>query len=69
MKKSDKIDYHQKTISELNTLLVSVRKKLVESRIKHGNGQLKDSSIFKKLKYEMALVLTIISQKQNEKNI
>jgi ribosomal protein L29 len=68
MKKSDKISYHQKTIAELEALFVSAQKKLIESRIKHSNGQLKDSSVFKKLKYEMALILTIISKKQNEKN-
>jgi len=66
MKKSDKMPYHQKSITELNQQLVSVRKQLIEARIKHGGGQLKDTSIFKKLKYQISLILTIIRQKQNE---
>jgi len=66
MKKSDKMPYHQKNIAELNQQLASIRKKLVEARIKHGGGQLKDTSIFKKLKYQISLILTIVRQKQND---
>jgi len=66
MKKSDKMPYHQKNIVELNQQLASVRKQLVEARIKHGGGQLKDTSVFKKLKYQISLILTIIKQKQND---
>jgi len=66
MKKSDKMPYHQKNIDELSQQLVSIRKKLVETRIKHSGGQLKDTSVFKKLKYQISLILTIIRQKQND---
>ena len=66
MKKSDKITYHQKTISELEKDLLSFQKQLIEARIKHSNGQLKDSSVLKKLKYQITLSLTLISQKKNE---
>jgi len=67
MKKTEKVNYQQKTVSELQVLLASAKKKMVESRIKHTGGQLKDSSIFKKIKYEIALILTLISQKKHEK--
>lgn len=66
MKKTDKIAYHQKSLSELNKNLVDISQQLVETKLKLATGQLKDTSQIKKLKYQIALIKTIISQK-NEK--
>ena len=66
MKKADKHAYHQKSIAELEKELFSIQKQLVETRIKHGAGQLKDSSLLKKSKYLTTLILTLITQKKNE---
>ena len=65
MKKSDKITYHQKSIAELRHQLASVRKQLIEARIKQSSGKLKDTSVLKKLKYQISLILTLLTHKQN----
>ena len=65
MKKTDKISYKQKSTEELQKLLIDLKKQLVETRIKHLTGNQKDTSVFKKIKYEIALILTII--KENDK--
>lgn len=66
MKKSDKITYQQKSISELKQQLSSVRRQLIEARIKQSSGKIKDTSALKKLKYQISLILTLITQKQND---
>ena len=66
MKKTDKIAYRQKTIIELRKTLVEARKKIVENKAKFAVGNLKDTSVFKKTKYEIALILTLIKEKENE---
>lgn len=65
MKKTDKISYRQKTKEELTNLLSDLKKKLVETRIKHLTGNQKDTSVFRKIKYEIAFISTII--KENDK--
>lgn len=66
MKKTDKINYRQKTKEELHQELTNLSKQLVENRAKHRLGNLKDTSVFKKLKYKVSLVKTILST--NQKN-
>ena len=67
MKKTDKIAYRQKTNQELIKNLSDLRKSLVEARVKYTTGNQKDTSVFKKIKYEISLILTILAQKSNEK--
>lgn len=67
MKKTDKISYRQKSIEELEKLLSDLKKKLVETKAKHAVGNQKDTSVFKKMGYEISLISTLISEKQNEK--
>lgn len=67
MKKTDKISYIQKSPEELKKDLVDLRKSLIESNAKYATGNQKDSSIFKKTKRQIALVLTLLSQNKNEK--
>lgn len=62
MKKTDKISYRQKSPSELTKLLSDLNKKLVETRIKHHTGNQKDTSLIRKIKYEIALVSTLITE-------
>ncbi len=66
MKKTDKIAYQQNSLEELNKRLVELRTQLVENKAKHATGNIKDTSVFKKTRYEIALISTIINQKQNE---
>jgi len=67
MKKTDKIAYRQKTTSELIKNLSDLRKNLVEVQAKYSTGNQKDTSVFKKIKYEIALISTILASKSNEK--
>ncbi len=67
MKKSDKISYHQKDIASLTKLISDLNQKLVESKAKQQLGGLKDTSVFKKIKYEIALVQSLISSKHDSK--
>ena len=66
MKKSVKITYQEKSVTELQKLLVDIQKKLVESKLQLSLGKIKDTSIFKKLKYEVTLIKTLINQKHND---
>lgn len=66
MKKTDKISYRQKSVEELNKTLFDNKKKLVETRAKLATGNQKDTSVFKKIKYEIALISTLIKEKSNE---
>jgi ribosomal protein L29 len=66
MKKTDKISYQQKPIEELQKELLNLSKQLVENRAKHRLGNLKDTSVFKKLKYQISLIKTVLSK--NQKN-
>ncbi|MDP4009836.1 MAG: 50S ribosomal protein L29 [Candidatus Shapirobacteria bacterium] len=67
MKKTDKISYRQKSVAELQKLLSNSKKNLVESRMKFHTGNQKDTSIFKKIKYEIVYILTLLKEKENEK--
>jgi ribosomal protein L29 len=62
MKKTDKIAYKQKTTAELHKLLADAKKKFVEAKSKQYLGNQKDTSIFKKIQSEIALILTLLNQ-------
>jgi len=62
MKKTDKISYRQKTPVELQKLLADLKKKLVENKAKLLTGNQKDTSVFKKFKYEISLIQTLIKE-------
>ena len=63
MKKNDKIALRQKSAEELNKVLVETNQKLAESKVKYTNGSLKDSSVFKKIRYQITLIKTLLNQK------
>lgn len=62
MKKTDKIAYSEKSPTELQKLLAESGKKLVETHAKLITGNLKDTSVFKKIKYEIAYISTLIKK-------
>ena len=62
MKKTDKIAYKQKSREELIKLLTDLKKKLIEAKSKQYLGNQKDTSVFKKIHSEFALVSTLINQ-------
>jgi ribosomal protein L29 len=62
MKKTDKIAYKQKTTAELHQLLAELKKKYIEAKSKQYLGNQKDTSVFKKIQSEIALILTLLNQ-------
>jgi len=62
MKKTDKMSYRQKSSQELVSALADLQKKLVETRLKHLTGNQKDTSVIRKIKYEIAYVSTLITE-------
>jgi ribosomal protein L29 len=62
MKKTDKISYRQKSPAELQTLLIGLKKSLVENKAKLLTGNQKDTAVFKKIKYEISYISTLITE-------
>ncbi len=67
MKKTDKIAYRQKEVAQLRTILADLRRKLVETRAKLHTGNLKDTSVIKKIRAEITMVLTLITENDKQK--
>lgn len=65
MKKSDKIAYQQQDVATLAKKISDLQAKLLEYRSKQQLGNLKDTSVFKKVKYEITFIKTLISQKHD----
>lgn len=63
MKRNDKVAYHQKSSDELQKILSEKIKDLSEERVKYTSGTTKDSSVFKKIKYQIAFIKTLLYQK------
>jgi len=61
MKKTDKISYRQKSPIELKKLLSDLGKKLVDNKSKLTTGNLKDTSVLKKIRYEIAYIKTLLN--------
>ena len=68
MKKTDKISYRQKDPQELKKNLIDLRKSFVEAKAKFATGNQTDTSVFKKIKKQISLVITLLSESHNEKN-
>lgn len=62
MKKTDKIGLSEKTKAELLNLISAKRKEIVESKTKQFLGNLKDTSIFRKLRREVASMSTYLAK-------
>lgn len=61
MKKSDKIAIKDKSPQELSSLLSGLKKELVENKAKHRLGNLKDTSVFRKINYQLSLITSLLS--------
>ncbi len=66
MKKTDKISYRQKSPEELKKSLVDLRKSFVETKAKFATGNQSDTSVFKKIKKQIALILTLLNENKHE---
>ena len=66
MKKTDKISYRQKSSEELKKSLIDLRKSFVETKAKFATGNQSDTSVFKKIKKQIALILTLLNETKHE---
>ncbi len=65
MKKEDKKSLRQKTKPELKAELEKTEKDLVEAKIKKSKGQLNNVSLPAQLRNKIAVIKTIINEKEN----
>ena len=59
-------DLRELSILELETKLSELKKELMESRISLATSQIEDTSIFKKIKKQIAQANTVLNQKKRE---
>jgi len=54
------------SIMELENKILDLKKELMESRFSLATSQIEDTSIFKKIKKEIAQANTVLNQKRSE---
>ena len=59
-------DLRELSISELETKVRELKKELMESRFSLATSQIEDTSIFKKIKKQIAQANTVLNQKKRE---
>ncbi|MDB4823191.1 50S ribosomal protein L29 [Acidimicrobiia bacterium] len=59
-------DLRELSISELETKVGELKKELMESRFSLATSQIEDTSIFKKIKKQIAQANTVLNQKKRE---
>lgn len=67
MKKTIKQQLRQKSARELRTDLSKKEKELVEANFKLAQGQSKDVHVVKKVRTEIAVIKTILTEKEKDK--
>ena len=61
-------DYRELSIMELENKILDLKKELMDSRFALATSQIEDTSVFKKIKKEIAQANTILNQKINAMN-
>ena len=61
-------DFRELSVLELQYKIVDLKKELMESRFALATSQIEDTSIFKKIKKEIALANTVLTEKLNKLN-
>ena len=61
-------DLRELSIVELENKIFDLKKELMDSRFALATSQIEDTSIFKKIKKEIAQANTILNQKINDMN-
>ena len=64
MKSNEKNALRQKTIAELETLLNDLYTQLAQKRMEKALGKLKQTHLIKDLRYKIAFIKTLITQKE-----
>ncbi len=68
MKSSQKNTLRQKTIAELENLLKDLSTQLAQKRMEKALGKLKQTHLIKNLRYKIAFIKTLITQKQSKES-
>ena len=61
-------DLRELSIKELENKILDLKKELMDSRFALATSQIEDTSVFKKIKKEIAQANTILNQKINDMN-
>ena len=61
-------DLRELSIMELENKILDLKKELMDSRFALATSQMEDTSVFKKIKKEIAQANTILNQKINDMN-
>ena len=59
-------DLRELSIGELEDKVTEIKKELMESRFSLATSQIEDTSIFKKIKKQIAQANTVLNQKKRE---
>ena len=62
-------DLRELSISELQNKIIDLKKELMDSRFSLPTSQLEDTSVFKKIKKEIAQANTVLTEKINKESI
>lgn len=62
-------DLRELSITELKNKIVDLKKELMDSRFALATSQLEDTSVFKKIKKEIAQANTVLTEKLSVENI
>ena len=62
-------DLRELSVQELQNKIVDLKKELMESRFALATSQIEDTSIFKKIKKEIAQANTVLTEKLNKLNL
>ena len=62
-------DLRELSISELQNKIIDLKKELIDSRFSLATSQLEDTSVFKKIKKEIAQANTVLTEKINKESI
>tara|TARA_B100001057_G_scaffold116072_1_gene114592 strand:+ start:5814 stop:6026 length:213 start_codon:yes stop_codon:yes gene_type:complete len=62
-------DLRELSITELKNKIVDLKKELMDSRFALATSQLEDTSVFKKIKKEIAQANTVLTEKLSVENV
>ena len=62
-------DLRELSISELQNKIIDLKKELMDSRFSLATSQLEDTSVFKKIKKEIAQANTVLTEKIKKESI
>ena len=62
-------DLRELSISELKNKIVDLKKELMDSRFALATSQLEDTSVFKKIRKEIAQANTVLTEKLSVENV